>query len=231
VAECLRAGRRAVKGIFLSGRDRLADLEKAAGGRPEAPVQFVPREECQRLCGSGSHQGVVALAGPYPYVGWEALLEPQRGRPPLLLALDGLTDPQNVGAILRTALCAGASGVTLRKHHAALITPAVVKASAGASEHLSVGLVPNQAQFLAAAGEAGFQRVALDMGGDSLWEAPVDWGSGIVLVVGAEGRGVSRLVGEGCDAKVRIPMSGAFDSLNASVAASLALFEAARHRS
>jgi 23S rRNA (guanosine2251-2'-O)-methyltransferase len=181
-----------------------------------------------RLCGSGSHQGVVAAVDRYPYVDWRGFLEPDPL--PLVLALDGLTDPQNVGAILRSALCAGATGVTLRKHHAALITPAVVKASAGASEHLKVALVPNQSLFLREAGEAGLRRIALTLDGESLWEPGVDWASALVLVVGGEGRGVTRLVGESCDGHVRIPMREGFDSLNASVAASLALFEAVRHR-
>jgi 23S rRNA (guanosine2251-2'-O)-methyltransferase len=172
---------------------------------------------------------VVAQVGGYPYADWQDLLEPWP--PPLLLVLDNLTDPQNVGAILRSALCAGATGVTLRKHHAALVTPAVVKASAGASEHLRVALVPNQAMFLRAAGDAGLWRVALSTEGESIWQAGGGWDRGLVLAVGAEGRGLSRLVGELCDASVRIPMSPGFDSLNASVAASLALFEAARRRS
>ena len=228
VAECIRAGRRRLIKLSLAGRDRLHELSEALGSSPRVPVELVSREECQRLCGSGSHQGVVAAVGPYPYVDWRDLLE--EGPSSMLLALDGLTDPQNVGAILRSALCAGAAGVTLRKHHAALITPAVVKASAGASEHLRVALVPNQSLFLREAGEAGFQRVALSLEGEPLWGSSVSWRASLVLVVGAEGRGISRLVGESCDRSVRIPMSGAFDSLNASVAASLALFEAARHR-
>jgi len=228
VAECLRAGRRRIFKLSLAGKDRLQELVKALGSEPEAAVEFMSRDECQRLSGSGSHQGVVAAVGEYPYEDWRTLFEPNPV--PLVLALDGLTDPQNVGAILRSALCAGATGVTLRKHHAALITPAVVKASAGASEHLKVALVPNQSLFLKEAGEAGFLRVALALEGESLWEPVVEWALPAVLVVGAEGRGISRLVGESCDLHVRIPMRGSFDSLNASVAASLALFEAARHR-
>ena len=135
-----------------------------------------------------------------------------------------------MGAILRSALCAGATGVTLRKHHAALITPAVVKASAGACEHLQVALVPNQSLFLREAGEAGFNRAALSMQGDSIWESRLDWREALALVVGAEGRGISQLVGSLCDHHLTIPIRPGFDSLNASVAASLALFEAARHR-
>ena len=147
-----------------------------------------------------------------------------------MVVLDNLTDPQNVGAILRSALCAGATGVTLRKHHAALVTPAVVKASAGASEHLRVALVPNQSMFLEKAEQAGLTRVALAMDGESLWDVGLDWHAPLALVIGAEDKGLSRLVAEHCDRSVKIPMRGGFDSLNASVAASLALFEVARHR-
>lgn len=218
-----------MKRLFLADAGRLRELEEAAGQKPRVEAEVVTRDTCQRLCGSANHQGFVLQAGPYPYSDWDDLLAP--GNSGLIVVLDNLTDPQNVGAILRSALCAGATGVTLRKHHAALVTPAVVKASAGASEHLRVALVPNQAMFLKAAGEAGYLRLALSMEGESLWTAGGDWSGGIVLAVGAEGRGLSRLVEESCDIAVRIPMSPGFDSLNASVAASLALFEAVRRRS
>lgn len=228
VAECLKAGRRKVHRIWVSDKDRLAELKQEIGRALTAPAELAPKDVCARKSGTLYHQGVVAEVGDYPYADWEDLLE--LSPVPLLVALDNLTDPQNVGAILRSALCAGATGVTLRKHHAALITPAVVKASAGASEHLRVALVPNQSMFLEKAGDAGLLRVALAMEGEPIWSADVDWRSGLALVVGAEGKGLSRLVSEHCDRAVRIPMRGGFDSLNASAAAALALFEAARHR-
>lgn len=228
VAECLKAARRPVRKLWVTSADRLWDLARAAGAEPSVKPFFVNREACDRLCGSPHHQGVAAEVGDFPYVDWKDLLEPPEGA--LVAALDNLTDPQNVGAILRSALCAGATGVTLRSHHAAKITPAVAKASAGACEHLRVALVSNQGMFLRATGDAGMVRIGLDASGASLWTASVRWEAGAVLVVGAEGRGLSRLVGELCDLKLRIPMAGAFDSLNASVAASLALFEAARRK-
>ena len=229
VAECFKARRRPVRRLWVSEPDRLKDLARSAGAEPKVKVEVVSREACQKLSGTGSHQGVVAEVGAYPYVDWQDLLEPEPV--PLVAILDNLTDPQNVGAILRSALCAGATGVTLRSHHAALITAAVAKASAGACEHLRVAQVSNQAMFLRAAGDAGLDRCALETDGDALWGADVDWRGPLALVIGAEGRGVGQLVGKLCDRRLRIPMRGDFDSLNASVAASLALFEAARHRS
>lgn len=228
VIECLKAGRRTVHHVWVADRDREAELKREMGRGWTVKCEQASRDLLARKAGSPNHQGLVAEVGEYPYADWRDLLDPEPA--PLVLLLDNLTDPQNVGAILRSALCAGATGVTLRKHHAAQITPAVVKASAGASERLRVALVPNQSLVLDAAEEAGLQRVALSMQGESLWEADLDWTAGLVLVVGGEGRGISRLVAEHCDRAVRVPMLGGFDSLNASVAASLALFEAARHR-
>jgi 23S rRNA (guanosine2251-2'-O)-methyltransferase len=228
VAECLKAGRRKVHKIWVADKDRLAELGLLLGRPPSPAPEFTTKDACARKAGTPHHQGVMAEVGEYPYADWADLLAPDPV--PLVVVLDNLTDPQNVGAILRSALCAGATGVTLRKHHAAQITPAVVKASAGASERMPVGLVPNQSMFLEQAAEAGLARVALAMDGDPLWSAAVDWAGPLALVVGAEGKGLSRLVAEHCDLAVRIPMRGGFDSLNASVAASLALFEAARHR-
>jgi len=227
VAECIRAGRRKVRRIRISEPRRLKALEELTGKRLSDLVEHADRRSLDREAGSGHHQGVLAWVGPYPYVDWRDLIT---GSGRLLLLLDNLTDPQNVGAILRTAHCAGVTGVTLRSHHAATITPAVAKASAGAVEHLSIGLVSNQSMVLRACGEEGFTRLALDMAGEPLWEAPVPWKENLACVVGAEDKGVSRLVGGHCDLRVAIPMKGTLDSLNASVAAALVLFEAARHR-
>lgn len=228
VAECLKAWRRSVRRLWVLSEERLQELQKASAGGRLPRAEVVPKDLLLRKAGSPNHQGVVAEVEPYPYVDWQDLLDPHPV--PLVVALDNLEDPQNVGAILRSALCAGATGVTLRKHHAAQITAAVAKASAGACEHLRVALVPNQPQVMRSAGEAGLNRAALDMEGQSLWEAPLDWRQGLVLVVGAEGAGVSRLVLSLCEFRLKIPMAGGFDSLNASAAATLALFEAARNR-
>ncbi len=227
VLECLRAQRRNVLKLWLSSTQRAEELEKKLGA-PLSPVpEFLPRERLSRMADNPQHQGVLAEAEPYPYAQIEDLLEAKGA---FLLVLDDLTDPQNVGAILRSAYCAGVTGVTLRNHHAVRITPVVAKASAGAVEHLNIALVPNQPLVLEKAGNAGFFRIALDMGGASLWKADIPWNRSLALVVGEEGAGVGRLVRKNCDAAVRIPMKGGLDSLNASVAAALALFEIARRR-
>lgn len=227
VVECLRAGRRQVLKLTVSSPDRAAELEKKLGRALPVKPEVAPRESLSRRADNPQHQGVLAEVEPYPYVALEDLLEAPGA---FLLALDNLTDPQNVGAILRSAYCAGVTGVTLRSHHAAHVTAVVAKASAGAVEHLNVALVSNQSMALEKAGDAGIYRVALEMDGPSLWTADLPWSRPLFLVVGEEGEGVSRLVRRNCDAAVRIPMRGSLDSLNASVAAALALFEVSRRR-
>ena len=227
VAECIRAGRRRVKRIQVSGADRVAALEKALGKSLPLRVEMVPREALGRVAGTANHQGVIATVEPYPYADWESLVD---GENRFLLLLDNLTDPQNVGAILRTAFCAGVTGVALRKHHAARITPVVAKASAGASEHLNVCLVPNHSLVLGECGELGYTRIALSMDGEPLWGAQVQWGGNLAIVIGAEGRGLSPLLARQCDRSLSVPMAGSLDSLNASVAAALVLYEVFRRR-
>lgn len=227
VAECLRAGRRRVLALEVSEKSRVEALEKALGGRLALTPSLVARDALTAEVGGANHQGVVARVETYPYMDWRELLEGPR---PFLLLLDNLEDPQNVGAILRTAYCAGVTGVTLRKHHAAQVTPAVAKASAGACEHLPIALVPNQSLILDACEERGFTRVALGMDGEPMWGAKLDWEGPLAAVVGAEGRGISPLVARHCDRTLAVPMRGELDSLNASVAAALLLFEVARNR-
>lgn len=227
VAECLRAGRRRVLNILLSDRGRQEALEKALGRRLPSKPEIVGRDALTGQAGTANHQGVIARVETYPYEEWRELL---RGPERFLLVLDNLEDPQNVGAILRSAYCAGVTGVTLRKHHAAQVTPAVAKASAGACEHLAIALVPNQSMVLDACAEEGFTRVALGMNGESLWVADLSWRGNLAVVVGAEGRGISPLVARHCDRTLAVPMRGTLDSLNASVATALLLFEVARNR-
>jgi len=228
VLECLRAGRRRVLKLWVSSQDRAAELEKKLGRALPLRPEIEPREKLSRRADNPQHQGILAEVEPYPYADLEGILE-VRGA--FLLVLDNLTDPQNVGAILRSAYCAGVTGVTIRNHHAVRVTSVVAKASSGAVEHLNIALVSNQAMALEKAGDAGFFRVALEMDGPSLWTADLPWNRPLALVVGEEGEGVGRLVRRHCDAAVRIPMKGSLDSLNASVAAALAVFEVARHRS
>lgn len=227
VLECLRVRRRKILKLWLSSPQRGEELESKLGEPLPLAPEFLPRERLSRMADNPQHQGVLAEVEQYPYAPLEDLLEAKGA---FLLILDDLTDPQNVGAILRSAYCAGVTGVTLRNHHAVKVTPVVAKASAGAVEHLNIALVPNQSLVLEKAGDAGFFRIALDMDGASLWKADVPWNRSLALVVGEEGAGVGRLVRKNCDSAVRIPMRGKLDSLNASVAAALALFEVARRR-
>jgi 23S rRNA (guanosine2251-2'-O)-methyltransferase len=176
--------------------------------------------------GSRDHQGVVALADPYPYVDADALLEAER---PLIVALDEITDPQNLGAVARSAECAGADGLVIPRHRSAVVTPAVCKASAGAVEHLPIAVVPNLADWLERAKRPGLWCWAAAADARQAY-TEIDLADGCVVVIGAEGKGVRPRVRAACDGLVRIPLGGRIESLNASVAAAVLLFEAVRQR-
>jgi len=217
VAEALRAGRRRVHRIWATaGAAREPWL---AGVR--VPVVTADADEVQRRAGSDAHQGVCALVDPYPYVDAGDLL---RGEAPLLVALDEVQDPQNLGAICRTAECAGAAGVVICERRAAQVTAAAAKASAGAVEHLPIARVRNLADFLAEAREAGaWSYGAAAVPGAVPYTEP-DWSGGVVLVLGAEGRGLRPRVAASCDGLVALPMRGRIASLNVSAAAAALLY-------
>ncbi len=182
---------------------------------------------------SEAPQGVLAHAEPLAEADFEGLLSAGRGpwAAPFLLFLDGITDPQNLGALLRSAEAAGVSGVVLPRHRAAHVTPTVAKAAAGAVEHLPMALVGGLPTALARAREAGVWTIGLDSGGDtSLFDLALAV-EPVALVLGAEGRGLGRLVSERCDVTASIPLRGALGSLNVAAAAALACFEVARRRS
>lgn len=221
VREALR-GRRAVLELWV-GERAASTLEWL----DEGPRPRVRRErELTEAAGSPDHQGVVAWCEPYPYAdAWELAA----GDRPLLCCLDQVTDPRNLGAVARSAEGAGATGVVLPAHGAAVVTAAVCRASAGAIEHLPVAVVPNLARYL---GEVKGNRLwayaAAADGEVGLWD--LDLGEGVALVFGSEGKGVRPLVRRACDASVRIPLQGRIESLNVSVASAVALFEARRQR-
>jgi 23S rRNA (guanosine2251-2'-O)-methyltransferase len=183
-------------------------------------------EELQRLCGSPDHQGVIAEVDPYPYADPNALL---RKDDALILALDQVQDPRNLGAICRSAEFAGAAGVVIPDRRSAEVTAAACKASAGAVEHLDVARVRNLADWLAAAKEAGFWIWGADA---EATQAPwdVDLGGSTVLVLGGEGKGIRPRVVATCDGLVALPSEGRVESLNVSAAASALAFEAIRQR-
>lgn len=233
VRELLRAGEGPSELWLLEGeRGRaLADLAQEARARG-AKVREAPREKLDRLAGTGRHQGVVAVVADYRYRELDELLEAARaaGAAPLLVVLDGIEDPQNLGAVIRSAHALGAHGVVIPKDRAVGVTPAVAKASAGAVEHCPVARVTNLAQALGRLKEAGVWTVATDAaGGESI--ADVDLTVPTALVIGSEGAGVRPLVRRTCDRVARIPMQGKVGSLNASASAAIVLYEVLRQRS
>jgi 23S rRNA (guanosine2251-2'-O)-methyltransferase len=230
VRELLRARRRRVRQLLVAeGSDRsgaladILDLAAAAG----VGVRWVSRDQLQSAAMTESPQGVVARADPLPGVDLDALLGAER---PFLVVLDGVTDPQNLGAVMRSALSAGADGVVIGRHRQAGLTASAVKAAAGAVEYLPVAQVAGIPAVLTALGAAGVWTVGLDAGAPtSLWDLQVAT-EGVAVVLGAEGHGLGRLVRDRCEVLVRIPLRGPLDSLNVSAAAALACFEVARRR-
>jgi 23S rRNA (guanosine2251-2'-O)-methyltransferase len=186
----------------------------------------LPAPELARLAGSQDHQGVVAEVDPYPYADATALL----GAPDaLVVALDQVQDPHNLGAVCRSAEAAGASGLVIPRRRSAAITGVVCKASAGAVEHLAVARVPNLADWLATAKDAGAWVYGAEAGAAASY-ADVDLSGRVVLVLGSESRGLRRRVAESCDLVASIPVRGRVGSLNVSAAAAVLLFEAVRQR-
>jgi 23S rRNA (guanosine2251-2'-O)-methyltransferase len=186
----------------------------------------MPPEELERLCGSPEHQGVVAEVDPYPYADAEGLLDAEDG---LVVALDQIQDPHNLGAIARAAEVAGAAGVVIPERRAASVTAAACKASAGAVEHLPVARVRNLADWLAGAKQRGAWVYGASGDAERAY-TDVDWSGRAVLVLGSEGAGLRTRVARTCDELISIPVAGSVGSLNASVAAAVILFEARRQR-
>jgi len=232
VRELLRAGGDAAELWVAEGaeRGRLAEilrLAREAGAR----LREAPRARLDRLAGTDRHQGVVAVVADYRYRELDELLAAARARaePPLLVLLDGIEDPQNLGAIIRSAHALGAHGVVIPRDRAVGITAAAAKASAGAVEHCPVARVTNLAQALESLKESGVWAVGLAAdGGRQL--ASVDLTAPTAIVIGSEGQGLRRLVRERCDHVALIPMSGEIGSLNASTSAAICLYEAVRQR-
>jgi 23S rRNA (guanosine2251-2'-O)-methyltransferase len=194
-------------------------------------VQEVSRKRLEAMAASEAPQGILARAAALPEADFEALLRRRPGRPPFLVAVDGVTDPGNLGAIIRSADGAGVTGVVLPRHRAVHITPTVAKAAAGAVEHVPMAVVPGIPGALERMKRAGIWVIGLDDSADqSLFDLGDLAAEAVCLVLGAEGAGMSRLARERCDVMVHIPMRGRLSSLNVSTAAALALYEVARHR-
>ena len=235
-------GRNAVLEAFRSGKtiDKLFVLEGCKDGpvqtilreakKRDTIVNFVQRERLDQISGTGKHQGVVAYAAAYAYSQVEDMLAlaREKGEPPFLFLLDGIEDPHNLGAIIRTANLAGAHGVIIPKRRAAGLTATVAKTSAGALNYTPVARVTNLVAVMEELKKEGLWFVCADMAGETMYRLNLKGPIG--LVIGNEGEGVSRLVKEHCDLTASIPMKGDIDSLNASVAAGVLAYETVRQR-
>lgn len=232
VAEALKSGR-PINKILIAKGERSGSMREIIGTarKQGLVVQEVEPAKLDDLAKGQRHQGLAALAAPVAYASVEDILAKAReqGQPPFLVLLDELEDPHNVGAILRTADAAGVHGVLMPKRRSCPLSSTVAKTSAGAVEYVPVARIGNIAQTLEQLKKAGLWIVGADMDGDkNYYEA--DLTGPIVVVVGSEGRGMGRLTKEQCDFVVRIPMRGEINSLNASVACSLMLYEVLRQR-
>jgi 23S rRNA (guanosine2251-2'-O)-methyltransferase len=225
VAEALRAGR-ALDRVLIArgaGGPRLQEIIDGARER-SVPVRFEPRDALDRASNGATHQGVVAFAAAQRYAALEQVLPEAQ----LLVVLDGVEDPHNLGAIIRTAHAAGASAVLIPERRATGLTETVAKASAGAIEHVPIVRIGNVSQTLEELKRRGFWIYGLDERAKDLY-SETNFAKPTVLVLGGEGQGLHQLVQKHCDALLRIPMAGAISSLNVSVAAGIVLFEWRRH--
>ena len=231
VAEALKARRRAFQWVGMAKeRDdlRLQRLIQECR-QNNVPVRFLPRTELDRMAATGSHQGVVAVTSQKQYNDLDDLIAAKREAYSLIVVLDGIEDPHNLGAILRTADATGADGVVIPERRAAGITGTVVKSSAGASEHLPVAKVTNIARTLEDLKAKGLWMVGLDERGEQRYDE-LDYKMDCAIVLGTEGKGLHDLVARKCDFLVSIPMLGRVPSLNVSVAAGVVLYEVVRQR-
>ena len=234
VEEVLLAKRRKVYGIFMSERAKLPGNSplQAAVSSGDIPLRLVPRDQLDRMVGEVNHQGILADVTPYPYCELDDLLETRESslNPPVLLLLDCLQDPQNLGSLIRTAEVVGVAGVVLPRNRSASVTPAVVNASAGAVEHLRVAQVTNLVRTMNHLKEAGYWLAGLEGESGVQRYDQADLNVPLGLVVGSEGQGLGRLVKQTCDYLVGLPMLGQISSLNAGIAGSIVLYEAWRQR-
>jgi 23S rRNA (guanosine2251-2'-O)-methyltransferase len=236
VLEALRAGVRPIERLTLAEgvhESRLREILEIAR-YADIPVRRVPRAELQRLAAGANHQGVIAAIAAAHYTHADELLDALAARvgtvdPPLAIVLDGVEDPRNLGAVIRTAECAGAHGVFVPERRAAGLTETVAKAAAGALEYVPVARAANVVRLLEQLKERGVWTIGTAAEADTSYTG-WDWTQPCALLLGGEGEGLRRLVRERCDVLVRIPLRGQIESLNVSVAAGIVLYEAVRQR-
>ncbi len=241
-SELIIEGRNAIIEAFRAGRsvDKLFIQEHTKEGsmntlireakKTKTLIKYVPKERLDQISETGHHQGAVAFVAAYNYAEIDDLFAKaeEKGESPFFIILDEIEDPHNLGAIIRTANLAGAHGVIVPKNRACGLTATVVKASAGAINYTPICKVTNIAQTIESLKERGMWFVCADMDGETMYD--IDLTGSIGLVIGNEGKGVSRLVKEKCDFVARIPMNGDIDSLNASVATGVLAYEIVRQR-
>jgi 23S rRNA (guanosine2251-2'-O)-methyltransferase len=235
VRELLIAQRRKVHEVWVAGDlegDESIEGIVALAAANRVPLSYIGRTKLEATARSEAPQGVLARAAALPEAEFATMIRRRPGRAPFLVAIDSVTDPGNLGAIIRSCDGAGVDGVILPRHRAVHVTPTVAKAAAGAIEHVPIAVVPGLPAALSRLRDAGIWVVGLD---DDAERTLFDLGDlaaeGVCLVLGAEGTGLSRLVRERCDTILRIPMRGRLSSLNVSAAAALAVYEVVRHRS
>ena len=231
VSEALKARGRAFEWVGMAKERRDLRLQRLIEDcrRLAVPVRFLQRTELDRMAGNAAHQGVVAVTSAKQYSDLDDLVGAKRGQYSLVVVLDGIEDPHNLGAILRTADAAGADGIVIPERRAASVTGTVTKASAGASEHLPIAKVTNIARTVEELKERNIWTVGLDERGSQIYDA-LDYNMDCALVLGAEGKGLHDLVKRKCDFLVSIPMLGKVPSLNVSVAGGIVLYEIVRQR-
>ncbi len=233
VRELLLADTRRTREIVMAGDlDPAPILEEIIDLADEAkvPIRAISRNKFESLARTDAPQGILAMAAPIQSLELEDLVKRRGSEPPFLLVLDGVTDPQNLGSILRVAECAGVTGIVLPRHRAARITASVTKSAAGAVEHLPMAQVAGIPAALARLKELEVWTVGLDMVAEStVFDLRVATDP-VALVLGAEGSGISRLTRERCDVVARIPLAGSLGSLNVSTAAAVACYEVVRRR-
>jgi 23S rRNA (guanosine2251-2'-O)-methyltransferase len=231
VAEALRARGRAFEWVGVAKERHDLRLQRVVDEcrRNGVAVRFLGRPELDRMAGNNAHQGVVAVTSAKQYNDLDDVIAAKRGQYSLLVVLDGIEDPHNLGAILRTADAAGADGVVIPERRAVGVTPTVTKASAGASEHLPIAKVTNIARTVEELKDRNLWIVGLDERGTQTYDS-LDYKMDCAIVLGAEGKGVHELVRKKCDFLVSIPMLGKVASLNVSVAAAVVLYEIVRQR-
>lgn len=231
VKELLASGRDIEKVFILNGeREGSVNLLLGIASERKLPIHEVDRQRLDTLACGGNHQGIVAIAAERNYATIDEILAyaEEKGEAPFVIILDGVEDPHNLGALIRSAECSGAHGVIIPKRRAVGLTSTAVKASAGAAEHMRVAKVTNLASTIDELKERGLWFYAADMDGKSYYDT--DFSGGVALIMGSEGFGISRLVKEKCDFVVSIPLYGNVNSLNVSCAGAVIMTEVARQR-